>query len=108
VLDRVRPGTYLVNTARGDLVDHDALVEALRSGRLSGAALDVYAVEPPAADDALRTMPQVLTVSHLAGASRDVAHRAARRIAADVGRFVAGRPLEHCLNPEVLRPGVSS
>jgi D-3-phosphoglycerate dehydrogenase / 2-oxoglutarate reductase len=110
VLDRVRPGTYLVNTARGDLVDHDALVDALRSGRLSGAALDVYTEEPPAADDPLRTLPQVLTVSHLAGASRDVAHRGARRIAADVGRFVAGRPLEHCLNPEVLpaRPGVAS
>lgn len=110
VLDRVRPGTYLVNTARGDLVDHDALVEALRSGRLSGAALDVYAEEPPATDDPLRTMPQVVAVSHLAGASRDVAHRGARRIAADVGRFVAGRPLEHCLNPEVLaaRPGVAS
>ena len=102
VLGRVKPGAYLVNTARGELVDQDALVDALRAGRLSGAALDVYATEPPRPDDPLLGMPQVLTVSHLAGASKDVAHRGARRIAAEVGRFVRGRPLEHCLNPEVL------
>jgi D-3-phosphoglycerate dehydrogenase len=108
LLGRARPGTYLVNTARGELVDEAALVDALRTGRLSGAALDVYAPEPPAPDHPLLSLPQVLTVSHLAGASTDVAHRAARRMAAEVGRFVRGAPLEHCLNPQVLAQGVPS
>jgi D-3-phosphoglycerate dehydrogenase len=103
VLGRVKPGAYLVNTARGELLDEDALVDALRSGRLSGAALDVYVTEPPDPDHPLLALPQVLTVSHLAGASTDVAHRAARRMADEVGRFVRGEPLAHCLNPEVLR-----
>jgi D-3-phosphoglycerate dehydrogenase len=113
VLGRVRPGAYLVNTARGELVDEAALVDALRSGRLSGAALDTYVTEPPARDHPLLAMPQVLTVSHLAGASKDVAHRGARRIAGEVARFVGEEPLEHCLNPEVLgrrpeaRPGAT-
>lgn len=103
VLGQMRPGAYLVNTARGELLVEDALVEALHSGRLSGAALDVYVTEPPAPDHPLLGLPQVLTVSHLAGASTNVAHRAARRMAAEVARFTEGRPLEHCLNPEVLR-----
>lgn len=102
VLGRMRPGAYLVNTARGELLDEAALVDALRSGRLSGAALDTYVTEPPTPDHPLLSMPQVLTVSHLAGASTDVAHRAARRMADEVDRFVRGRPLAHCLNPEVL------
>ncbi|GAA4875060.1 2-hydroxyacid dehydrogenase [Actinomycetospora straminea] len=103
VLGQVKPGAYLVNTARGELLDEDALVDALRSGRLSGAALDVYVTEPPPPDHPLLGLPQVLTVSHLAGASTDVAHRAARRMADEVRRFVDGEPLAHCLNPEVLR-----
>ncbi|MBO0804027.1 MAG: 2-hydroxyacid dehydrogenase [Nocardiopsaceae bacterium] len=89
-LGRMRDGAYLVNTARGALVDEPALIAALRSGHLSGAALDTYAREPLPADSPLLTMEQVLTVSHLAGASRDVAERAARRIGAQVGRFLRG------------------
>jgi D-3-phosphoglycerate dehydrogenase len=99
---RMRPGAYFVNTARGELVDEAALTAVLESGRLSGAALDVYAPEPPAADNPLLKMPQVVAVSHLAGASREVAHRAARRIAAEAGRFVRGERVVACANPEVV------
>lgn len=104
-LATMRPGAYLVNTARGELVDEAALVDALESGHLSGAALDTYIQEPPPPDHPLLAMPNVLAVSHLAGASKDVAERAARRIAAEVGRFVRGEPLEHCVNPSVLAAG---
>ncbi len=89
----MRPGTYFVNSARGELVDTDALVEALRSGHLSGAALDVFLPEPPPADHPLLSMPNVMAVSHLAGSSRQVAERAARMMAAEAGRFVRGEPL---------------
>jgi D-3-phosphoglycerate dehydrogenase len=98
----MRHGAYLVNTARGELIDEAALVEALRSGRLSGAALDTYAREPIPPGHPLLAMPQVLAVSHLAGASKDVAGRAAHGIAADVGRFVRGEPPRNCLNPAAL------
>lgn len=101
--NRMRRGAYLVNTARGELVEESALIEALRAGHLSGAALDTFASEPPSPDNPLLEMPQVLAVSHLAGASKDVAHRATHRIAAEVGRFVRGEPPRHCLNPVVLR-----
>ena len=101
-LGRMRPGAYLVNTARGPLVEEEALIQALQSGHLSGAALDTFAHEPPPPDHPLLTMPQVLAVSHLAGASTDVAERATRRIAVDVGRFVRGEPPRHCLNASVL------
>jgi D-3-phosphoglycerate dehydrogenase len=103
----MRDGAYLVNTARGELVDEAALVDALRSGRLSGAALDTYASEPVPPGHPLLAMPLVLALSHLAGASRDVAGQAAHGIAADVGRFVRGEPPWHCLNPEALpaQPG---
>jgi D-3-phosphoglycerate dehydrogenase / 2-oxoglutarate reductase len=101
-LGRMRPGAYLINTARGELVEEAALIEALQSGHLSGAALDTYAQEPPPPDHPLLSMPQVLAVSHLAGASRDVAGRATRRIAVEVGRFARGEPLRHCLNAAVL------
>lgn len=104
-LARMRPGAYLVNTARGELIDEAALVRALESGHLSGAALDTYTHEPVPPGHPLLTMPHVLAVSHLAGASTDVAERATRRIAAEVGRFVRGEPLQHCLNPAVLGAG---
>ncbi|HVX46422.1 MAG TPA: 2-hydroxyacid dehydrogenase [Mycobacteriales bacterium] len=98
----MRAGAYFVNSARGELVDETALAEALRSGRLSGAALDTYFPEPPAPDNPLLSMPNVIAVPHLAGASRQVAERAARRIAADVGRFLRGEPVQNCFNQDSL------
>jgi D-3-phosphoglycerate dehydrogenase len=95
-------GSVLVNTARGAVLDYDALCDALDSGHLAGAGLDVYPVEPlPAGHRLLRTRNLVLT-PHVAGCSRDVARRAARRCAAEVGRWARGGPLANCANPAVL------
>ena len=107
-LQKMRPGAYFVNGARGELVDETALIEALKSGHLSGAALDVYAPhEPPLPDNPLLKMPNVVAVSHLAGASKQVADRAARRIAAEAARFVRGEPLKNVINPQVERRKVT-
>jgi D-3-phosphoglycerate dehydrogenase len=101
-LRRLRPGTYLVNTARGELLDEEALADALDAGHLSGAALDVFRPEPLAAGSRLRNRTNVILSSHLAGSSRQVATGAATRISAVVAEFLATGRLEHCANPEVF------
>ncbi|MEW2545802.1 2-hydroxyacid dehydrogenase [Streptomyces sp. NPDC047002] len=88
-------GAVVVNCARGALLDEDALCDGLESGRLAGAALDVFAVEPPPADSRLRTAPRLVTTPHLAGANTAVAHNAARIAAAEAARYLRGEPLAH-------------
>lgn len=98
----LRPGSYFVNTARGELVDTAALRDAVLSGRLAGAACDVFDPEPPAPDDPLLAALEMVATPHLAGGSREVATHSAQRLARAVRGFLAGEGLEHCANPEVL------
>jgi D-3-phosphoglycerate dehydrogenase len=69
-LAKVKPGGYLINTARGEIIDEDALLRALRSGRLRGVGLDAFVKEPPDPDSPLLKLPQVLATPHL-GAMTD-------------------------------------
>ena len=96
------PGAVLINCARGALVDHAALAEALRGGHLFAAGLDVFDEEPLPADHPLRGAPNVVMTPHLAGASRQVAGNACRMVAAEADRFRRGEPPAHCANPDVL------
>ncbi|MEU6674931.1 2-hydroxyacid dehydrogenase [Streptomyces sp. NPDC046925] len=98
-------GSILVNCARGALLDYDAACDALESGHLAGAGFDVFPEEPLPADSRLLTAPGVVLTPHIAGGSRQVAHKAAGIAAAEVGRFLRGEPLAHCANPEVIRAG---
>ena len=91
-LARMRPGAIFVNTARGPLVDYDALYDALASGHLGGAMLETFAVEPVPPDWKLLRLPNVTLTPHIAGASVRTVTIAAEAAAEEVRRFVAGEP----------------
>jgi D-3-phosphoglycerate dehydrogenase len=81
-LGKMKKGSWLVNTARGDLIDEKALIAALESGHLAGAALDVYSEEPPDKQNPLLKMDQVITTPHM-GAHSDSATNNMGRMALD-------------------------
>ncbi|WP_406205863.1 2-hydroxyacid dehydrogenase [Streptomyces decoyicus] len=95
-------GAVLVNCARGALLDYDAVCDALDSGQLSGAGFDVFPEEPLPAGSRLLTAPGVVLTPHIAGGSQEVAHKAARIVAAEAGRHLRGEPLVNCANPGVF------
>jgi phosphoglycerate dehydrogenase-like enzyme len=97
-LSRLAPGALLVNVGRAAIVDQDAMVAALRSGQLSGAALDVFLEEPLPAESPLWQMPNVFISPHCADASPQSLERALGLIVANVGRFQRGEPLHQVVD----------
>jgi D-3-phosphoglycerate dehydrogenase / 2-oxoglutarate reductase len=100
-IGKMPEGSVLINTARGGLLDYGALCDALESGRLGAAALDVYDEEPPPEGSRLFTVPNLVLSPHIAGATKETAHRAASIAAAEVGRHARGEELQNVVNPEV-------
>jgi D-3-phosphoglycerate dehydrogenase len=96
-LAQMKPTAYLVNCARGGLVDEDALLVALRAGRLAGAGLDVFGEEPPLVDHPLLQLENVVATPHVAGSSEDALRRMADTVAEDVLRVLRGEQPAHPL-----------
>ncbi|HYF07257.1 MAG TPA: NAD(P)-dependent oxidoreductase, partial [Acetobacteraceae bacterium] len=92
----------LCNVSRGAVVDEDALVAVLRAGRIGGAALDVYTVQPLAAGHPLRAFPNVILTPHVAGLSRESAATMSRVAAEEAVRVLRGEHPRHLVNPEAL------
>ncbi|MGE0802703.1 MAG: NAD(P)-dependent oxidoreductase [Lautropia sp.] len=99
---RMRPGSLLVNTARGGLVDEAALCAALQSGHLAGAALDTFAAEPLPSDSPLREAPRVLLTPHCIGHTQELMASLQQALQANVAALLAGSPPPYLRNPEVL------
>jgi glyoxylate reductase len=100
-LAKMKPTAYLINTARGPVVDEAALVEALRAGRIAGAGLDVYEDEPRMAPG-LADCPNTLLLPHLGSATRATRAAMARIAAENLVAVLRGRRPAHPVNPEVL------
>jgi lactate dehydrogenase-like 2-hydroxyacid dehydrogenase len=100
-LASMKRGAILINTARGPVVDPQALAAALRSGHLAAAALDVTEPEPISPDDPLLTLPNCIIVPHIGSASIATRNRMAVMAARNLLAGIRGERLPHCVNPEV-------
>lgn len=104
-LAKMKPTAYLINTARGEVIDIPALVAAVRAGKLAGAGLDVLPTEPPDTDDPVLHEPGILVTPHVAWASEESKVDVRRRAAADVARVLRGERPRNPVNDPVA--GVS-
>jgi D-3-phosphoglycerate dehydrogenase / 2-oxoglutarate reductase len=103
MIEAMKPGAVLINTARGELVDEAELIMALQSGHLAGAALDTYAVEPLAADAPLRRLPNVVLSPHVAGQTGDAMVNVGLAAARAILDEQAGRQPAFVVNPEAYK-----
>ncbi len=101
-LSRMKPTAILINTARGSIVDEQALIKALQEGTIAGAGLDVLLQEPPEPDNPLLTMANVLVTPHVASATTRMRPETRRRVGREVAMVLRGRWPLSCVNPSVL------
>ena len=95
----MRRNAYLVNIARGKVIDENALIRALREQWIAGAGLDVTAEEPLPSDSPLYTMPNVILTPHISGESVHYDQRLTTLFADNLQRYRSGKPLRNVYNP---------
>jgi phosphoglycerate dehydrogenase-like enzyme len=99
LLAHAKPGAWLVNIARGALVDDRALIRAVRDGRLGGAVLDAFREEPLPADSELYTTPNIILTPHTSWSSGRVLDRSIELFCENLERFRRGEPLANLVDP---------
>lgn len=102
LFDRMKPGSYLVNTCRGTVVNEADLIEALESGRLAGVGLDVLCHEPPAADDPLLSLDNVYITSHMGAETKEAIDRSLEIMAEAIDTYLAGGTPKFAQNAKQL------
>ncbi|MFN4091178.1 MAG: 2-hydroxyacid dehydrogenase, partial [Alphaproteobacteria bacterium] len=101
-LARMKPGAILVNVARGPLVEEAALIAALASGHLGGAAIDVFDTQPLPEGHPLLSLPNVILTPHMAGITEESMLRMGQGVVAEVQRVVAGGLPQNLVNPDAV------
>lgn len=102
-LKRMKPSAYLINTARGGIIEEGALYDALTSGKLAGAGLDVFAQEPPPVPNPLFELPNVIIAPHVAGVTWEAVDRMSEQTARNILSALDGAPIrENVINQDVL------
>ena len=92
-----KDGVYIVNSARGNVLDEQALLSALRCGKIAGVALDVFQTEPPVGSELLK-QKNVIATPHIAGQTQETAVEAARSIARQVIDYLKRGEIRHAVN----------
>src|SRR5258705_8111290 len=102
-LRKMKPSAYLINAARGALVDEAALAKVLNEGVIAGAAIDAYVVEPLPTEHPLRSAKNILLTPHLASWARETGERVSNTAAQAIVDVMQGRKPQLVLNPEVYK-----
>jgi phosphoglycerate dehydrogenase-like enzyme len=101
----MRPEAVLLNVGRGPLIDEPALIEALQSGQIAGAALDVFGQEPLPADSPLWDLDNIVMTPHISAGTDRYYERATEIFCANLRRYLAGEPLAHLVDPRATIEG---
>jgi len=102
--EKMKPGVRIVNCARGELIDQDALVDAIRAGKVAGAALDVFTPEPVPPDHPLLALEQVLATPHIAGATEEAQEIVGVRIAEQMAEYLKNGVAINAVNMPAMTP----
>jgi phosphoglycerate dehydrogenase-like enzyme len=97
-LHAMKRSAFIVNVARGSIIDQAALIDALKNGVIAGACLDVFEVEPLPADSPLWTLPNVIVTPHIAGMREDYEERFIDIFLDNLGRFARNAPLRNLVD----------
>lgn len=103
-LAAMKPDAFVINVARGGIIDEAALAAALEAGTIAGAAIDVYSSEPPPDDNPLRSAPNAILTPHLGASTEEAQTRVAVEAAEQVRDVLAGRPARYAINAPLLTP----
>ncbi|MFV2062366.1 MAG: phosphoglycerate dehydrogenase [Chloroflexota bacterium] len=103
-LASMKPDAFVINVARGGVIDEAALATALADGVIGGAAVDVYSSEPPAEDNPLRSAPNAILTPHLGASTEEAQTRVAVEAAEQVRDVLAGKPARYAINAPLLTP----
>ena len=99
---RMKPGAFLINTARVSLVDEAAVLDSLRSGHLAGLAVDVVSPSPASGRHPVLAFPNVIVTAHIGGATEETLLHGGEMAAAEIGRFLRGEPLHNVADRSAL------
>jgi D-3-phosphoglycerate dehydrogenase len=103
-LSAMKRGAFVINVARGGVIDEAALAQALSEGTIAGAAVDVFSIEPPAPDNPLRDAPNIIMTPHLGASTEEAQTRVAVEACEQVRDVLAGRPARYAVNAPLMTP----